>query len=227
MAKKKQSQEENLEVVQDALSRTEQYIEDNQKSLMIIVGAVIAIAVLYLAYTRLYIAPKEEAAMSASFRAEQYFDLDSFRLALHGDGGSADGFLTIIDDYGMTATGNLANYYAGICYLQMGEFDNAIEYLKAFSSNDEVISAMAMGALGDAYSELGQTDDALSYYKKAGTKENAFTAPMYLMKAGLILEQNGDYADALKVYEEIKSDYKQSNEGRYIDKYIQRAKLNM
>ncbi|MEA3445879.1 MAG: tetratricopeptide repeat protein [Bacteroidota bacterium] len=227
MAKKKDSREENLEVVQDALSKTEQYIEDNQKSLMIIVGAIIAIAILYLAYTKLYIGPKEEDALSSSFMAEQYFDIDSFRLALYGDGGSALGFLTIVEDYGMTPTGNLANYYAGICYLKMGEFDNAIEYLKSFDSGDEVISAMAYGALGDAYSEKGENSDALTYYMKAGNKDNDFTSPMFLMKAGLIYETRGEYADALKVYEKIKKDYKQSNEGRYINKYIQRATLNM
>lgn len=227
MAKKKSSQDENLVVVQDALSKTEQYIEDNQKSLMIIVGAIIAIAILYLAYTKLYVAPKEQGALAASFRAEKYFDIDSFRLALNGDGGSAEGFLSIIDDYGMTKTGNLANYYAGICYLQMGEFDNAIEYLKAFDSNDEVVSAMALGALGDAYSELDDNDEAVSYYIKAANSDNDFTAPMYLMKAGMVYENQGKYANALKLYEKIKSDYSQSTEGRYIDKYIQRANLNM
>lgn len=227
MAKKKSSQDENLEVVQDALSKTEQYIEDNQKSLMIIVGAIIAIAILYLGYTKFYVAPKEDAALAASFRAEQYFGIDSFRLALNGDGGSAEGFLSIIDDYGMTKTGNLANYYAGICYLQMGEFDTAIKYLKAFDSDDRVVSAMALGAIGDAYSELGDKDEALSYYIKAGNHKNDFTAPMYLMKAGLIYENVGKYADALKVYKKIKSDYSASTEGRYIDKYIQRANLNI
>jgi tetratricopeptide (TPR) repeat protein len=227
MAKKNSSQDENIVVVQDALSKTEKYIEDNQKSLMIIVGAIIAIAILYLAYTKLYVAPKEQTALAASFRAEQYFGIDSFRLALNGDGGSAEGFLSIIDDYGMTKTGNLANYYAGVCYLHMGKYDQAIDYLKAFDSDDQVVSAMALGALGDAYSELGDNDEALSYYIKAGNADNDFTAPMYLMKAGLIYENKGKYADALEVYEKIKSEYSQSTEGRYIDKYIQRANLNL
>ncbi len=227
MAKKKDTRDENLEVVQDALSKTEQYIEDNQKSLMIIVGAIIAIAVLYLAYTKLYVGPKEKTALAASFMAEQYFDVDSFRLALYGDGGSAEGFITIAEDYGMTRTGNLANYYAGICFLKMGEFDNSIEYLKSFDADDEVISAMALGALGDAFSEKGENDQALAYYLKAGNSDNDFVTPMYLMKAGLVHETLGNYAKALEVYERIKKDYKQSNEGRSIDKYIQRASLKL
>ena len=224
--KKKYSEEQNFEVVEDALSRTEQYIEDNQKSLSIIIGAIVLIAILYLAFTRLYIKPKEKEALSEMFQAEQYFEVDSFNLALNGDE-NAFGFLNIIDEYGMTKAANLANYYAGICYLQLGDYDNAIEYLKSFDADDEMIMPMAYGALGDAYSQNGDYDEAISYYEKAGNLKNDFSAPLYLMKAGMLYEDKGDYASALEIYKIIKNEYGKSNEGRYIDKYIERAEINL
>lgn len=224
--KKKGSEEQNFEVVEDALSRTEQYIEDNQKSLSIIIGAIILIAVLYLAFTKLYIGPKEKEALSEMFQAELYFEADSFNLALNGDG-NAFGFLTIIDEYGMTKAANLANYYAGVSYLQLGQIDDAIDYLKSFDIDDNMIKPMAYGALGDAYSEKGDFDEALSYYVKAGDIENNFSAPIYLMKAGMLYEDKGDYKNALEVYNKINTDYSKSNEGRYIKKYIERAELNL
>ena len=224
--KKKDSGEQNFEVVEDALSRTEQYIEDNQKSLSIIVGAIVVIAMLYLAFTRLYIKPKEKEALSEMFQAEQYFEVDSFNLALNGDD-NAFGFLNIIDEYGMTKAANLANYYAGICYLQLGDYDNAIDYLKSFDADDEMIMPMAYGALGDAYSQNGDYDEAISFYEKAGNIENDFSAPLYLMKAGMLYEDKGDYASALEAYKTIKDKYSKSNEGRYIEKYIERAKINL
>jgi len=223
---KKGSEEQNFEVVEDALSRTEQYIEDNQKSLSIIIGAIVLIAVLYLAFTKLYIGPKEKEALSEMFQAELYFEADSFNLALNGDG-NAFGFLTIIDEYGMTKAANLANYYAGVSYLQLGQFDDAIDYLKSFDIDDNMIKPMSYGALGDAYSEKGAFDEALSYYVKAGNIENNFSAPIYLMKAGMLYEDKGDYKNALEAYKIIEEKYIKSNEGRYIKKYIQRAELKL
>ena len=221
---KKGAKEENLELVEDALSKTERYIEDNQKSLTIIVGAIIVIAMLYLGFTKLYVAPQETAALSEMFVAEQYFETDSFRLALDGDE-NAFGFLYVIDEYGITKTGNLACYYAGICYMQLGEFDNAIEYLLKFDADDKMISPMAYGVLGDAHSELDELDDALNYYKRAVNYDNNFSTPLYLMKLGMLYENMGENEKALSAYERIFNDYKKSTEGRYIEKYIQRVKL--
>ena len=215
--------DENFELVEGALSKTERYIEENQKSLTIIVVAIILIAIFYLGFTKLYIAPKEKDAQSEIFTAEQYFETDSFRLALDGDE-NAFGFLYIIDEYGVTKTGNLACYYAGICYLHLGEYENAIEYLKKFDADDEMISPMAYGAIGDASAELEDYDEAESFYSKAVDYDNNFSTPMYLMKLGILYEKKGENEKALNAYQRIKDDYKASTEARYIDKYIERTK---
>lgn len=124
--------------------------------------------------------------------AEQYFAKDSFNLALNGDGNYL-GFLDIIEEYSITKSANLANYYTGISYLHLGQYENAIEYLKQFESNDKMIAPIAYGAIGDAYVELENTDEALVFYKKAVTSsENDFTAPIYLMKIGLVQEKMGN-----------------------------------
>ncbi|MDD3666198.1 MAG: tetratricopeptide repeat protein, partial [Bacteroidales bacterium] len=185
---KKDNTEDKIVAVEEALGKTEQFIEDNQKYLMIGI-AVIVVAILgFMAYNKLYKAPMEEKAKSEVFMAEKYFELDSLDLALNGDGNHV-GFLEIIDNYGSTQTGNLARYYAGMCFLKKGDFQSAIDYLENFSSDEMMVSSMALGGIADAYLELGNNDKAISYYEKAaGNRPNEFTSPVFLMKAGLASE---------------------------------------
>jgi tetratricopeptide (TPR) repeat protein len=226
---KKQAAEHatGLETVEQALTRTEQYIEENKKSLSIIIAAIIIVVGGYLGYKKLILGPKEVEAQSQSFRAEQYFKVDSFKLALDGDG-DALGFNDIIDEYGMTQTANLSHYYAGICYLRLGDYEKAIENLKSFDASDRLISVIAIGAIGDAYSEMSKFDKAVTFYEKAANKnKNAFTSAIYLKKAALVYEKLDNYKKALIAYQKIKKDYPASEEARDIDKYIQVAKLKI
>jgi len=223
MSKKKVSEQDQFESVENALSRTEHYIEQNQKSLTIIVLAIIVIVGGYLGYQRFVVSPKEKEAQSQMWMAEQYFARDSFNLALHGDGNYL-GFLDIVDEYSITKSANLANYYIGISYLHLGQYELAIEYLKAFESDDEMVAPIAYGAIGDAYMELDNTTEAMKFYEKAVNKsENEFTTPIYLIKVGFVHEQNQNYEKALEAYQTIKNDFPESAEGRQIDKYIARV----
>ena len=223
MAKKRNKTEDQFAQIEETLSKTEQYIENNQENLVkIVVGAVVIIAV-FMGYQKFYIAPMEQEAQVDMFMAELYFQKDSFNLALNGDGQYL-GFLDIADEYGITKAGKLANYYAGLSYLNTGEFENAIEYLDNFSSDDIVLSSLALGCIGDAYMELEDADNALSYYEDAASySDNEFTTPRYMLKQAIIHESNGDYADALALYKGIEADYKSSREGNGIEKYIARA----
>jgi len=222
---KHSSGDENLEAIQNTLGRTEQFIEENQKSVSIIIGAIIFIIVGYFAYQNFYVKPLEEEAQQQIFMAQNYFAQDSFKLALNGDSFN-DGFLDIADNYGMTNTGSLANYYAGISYLHLGQYDDAIEYLKKFDAGDDLVSTMAIGAIGDAYVEKDAFDEAISYYKKASErKPNDFITPVFLMKLGLTYEKLGEKDKALEAYQTIKTEYVKSTEARKIDKYIERVKL--
>ncbi len=190
-SKKKETHQDQFESVENALSKTEQYIEENQKSLTIIVLAIIIIVGGYLGYKRFVMAPKENEAKSQIWMAEQYFARDSFNLALNGDGNYL-GFLDIIEEYSITKSANLAYYYSGISYLHLGQYENAIEYLKQFESDDKMIAPVAFGAIGDAYIELDNTGDALIFYNKAvNTSDNNFTTPIFLMKVAFVHKQNG------------------------------------
>ncbi len=225
--KKKNSVEEPIEGVENLLSKTERYIEENQKSLTIIVAAIVIVVLGYLGYVNLYVAPLEEEARSQIYMAERYFERDSFHLALYGDGNYL-GFVDIIDEYSVTNTANLAHYYAGISYLRIGEFQNAIDHLTRFDSRDKLASSIAHGAIGDAYVELGDLERAASYYSQAARRRpNEFTSPIYWMKAGMVYENLGNYSRALEAYENIKDKYPESNEGRQIEKYISRVELQM
>ena len=221
---KKEHNEGSFENVEQALSKTEQFIENNQKIITIIVTIIVIIIGGYYGLKKFHFQPKNKEAQAAIYNAQEFFAKDSFQLALDGDGNKL-GFLDIIDEYGFTSSANLSKYYAGICYLHLGEFEKAIDYLKSYSGKDEIISNIALGAIGDAYVELGEKQDAVKYYKSASAADNEFTAPIYLMKLGLLQEDLGKYSNALETYKKIKDNYKSSNEGRQIDKYITRAEI--
>jgi len=228
MSKKKitSNEPDKIETVEHALSRSEQFIEKNQKLLVIAVAALVLIVGGYILYNKFILQPKNDEANSLMFGAEQYFERDSFKLALNGLEGGNYGFLKIIDEYSSTKAGNLAQYYAGICYLHLGQFNEAIKCLEDFDSDDKILKPEALGATGDAYLELKQEKKAVEYYLKAGKRsDNEFTAPLYLMRAGLVLEMMKDYKGALVQYNLIKEKYRNSNEGRVIDKYIAKAEI--
>jgi tetratricopeptide (TPR) repeat protein len=219
--------EDSFEAVESTLTRTERYIEENKKSLSIIVAAIVLIIGGYLGFNKYVVEPQEEEAASQMFMAEHYFAIDSFKVALNGNG-EYPGFIEIADEYSITKSGNLANYYAGVCYLKLGEYENAIEAFKKFNSDDEMIMTLALSSIGDAYMELGNTDDAISYYKKASErKPNKFITPMILFKLGTIYESINDYASALEAYKKIQTEYPKSNEGRNIRKYVSRTKYKV
>lgn len=225
MTKDKESKgDKNIQVVEEALSKTEHFIEKNQKIIMYVIASIIVIIGGYMAFQKFYVGPREKEAEAQMFNAEKYFEKDSLKLALNGDGNNL-GFLDIIDEYSITKSADLAHYYAGICYLKLGQYEEAIEQLEKFDGDDQIVSSMAIGAIGDAHMELGDNEQALKYYLKAvDNSNNLFTAPLFLMKAGLTYEVMGKYEDAKKIYERIQKDYYRSFESREIEKYISRAK---
>ena len=229
MAKKK-TEEEKDEVIVDVeqvYSKTEDFINENQNVIIGVVGALIAVVVAFYAYNRVYLEPLEEEAHGQMFMAEVYFQKDSFDLALNGDGNYL-GFLDIADEYGNTSAGNLAHYYAGISYLRSGDYEAAIEELESFDGAGEMLGAVALGAIGDAYMELGDTDAALNSYEEAiSASENNFTSPVYLQKAGFAAEKAGKFDKAIDYYTQVKEDYPTTNEGRNADKFIARAEANL
>jgi tetratricopeptide (TPR) repeat protein len=224
MSKKENTAETNLENVEHALGRSERFIEDNQKNITIFVLALVIVVGGYWAYKKLYMEPRNAEAHQSVFHAQNYFNNDQFQIALDGDG-MAPGFLEVIDNYGNTQTGKLSKYYAGISYLHLGEFEMALDYLKGFKSSNVELQAIANGAMGDAHIELGNQEEALKFYDKAIDLKNELTAPFYLLKKGIVLEEMDNKAEALKAYQTIKDEYETSAEAGQIDKYITRASL--
>jgi tetratricopeptide (TPR) repeat protein len=224
MSKKNTAGEDRMVAVEEALGKTEQFVEKNQKILMYAIMGIIVVVLAYFGYQKFYISPMEDNAQEQIFMAQKYFEMDSLQRALHGDG-NALGFIDIIDDYGSTKTGNLAKYYAGICYLKMGNFEEAIDQLESYDPVDQLIGPMAIGAIGDAYLELNEPDKAVSYYLDAANEvNNDFTSPMFLYRAGMTYEMLGQYDDAYDAYNKIYKEYFRSNEGRNIERNIARMK---
>jgi predicted negative regulator of RcsB-dependent stress response len=188
--------------------------------------ALVAIIVLvggFFAYRNLVSEPNEKQASEAMFRAEEYYRMDSARLALNGDQVNP-GFLKIISKYGSTKSGKLAKFMAGSCYLKLGDFNNAVKDLQDFSTSDELLQERAYGLLGDAYSEQNKKEEAAEQYKKAGTyfEKDELFSPEYLFRSGYLYESMGKTQDAIAVYKMIKDKYPASQRGAEIDKYLAR-----
>jgi tetratricopeptide (TPR) repeat protein len=225
MAKsKKDDNPQGIKNVEETLSKTEQFLEQNYKPLLIGLAAVVVLVGLFW-LAKLYLTKRNDEAQSQMYQAQKYLELDSINLALNGDGNYL-GFLDIAKEYKFTKAGNLARYGAGICNLHLGNYQEAIDFLNKYSKKDKVIGSIALGATGDAFVELGNTDKGIAKYLEAAEfGKNSFNTPLFLMKAAELYEMNGKYADALKLYEQIKEGYPTSTEGSSIDKYIARAKL--
>ena len=212
----------------ETASKTEDWVARNQKVIIGLVAGVALFTVGYLAYQKFIATPKQDEAANEMFVAQQNFQKatdgvasDSlYKLSLNGSEGKF-GFLKIADEYSGTDAGNLANYYAGIAYLNTGKYSEAIEYLGKFKSEDIVLSALAKGAIGDAYSQKNQPKEALeNYVKAAETNKNDFTTPRFLLKAGKTALALGNKTDALKYFTDIKDNFDATPEAASIDVLI-------
>ncbi len=220
------------QVIEQGLGRFELFIERNGKAMLIALGVIIVLVGGYFSYKYLYLAPRADKASAAMFEAQNQFERDSFALALNGNA-SFDGFLTIADQYGNTPQGNIAKHYAGLCYLYMGEYQQAIDAFKSYKALKDnaagtLIAAQNLGLTGDAYVELGQLDEGVKYYERAAAfSDNIGTAPVYLKKAGLANEKLGNLRKALDQYTTIRNDYPRSMQARDIEKFIARVQQQL
>lgn len=208
------------------ISATEAFFVKYKKAIIAAVVAVIVIIVGIVLYNSHVKVPREIKASTALSKGQVLYSAQLYDLALNGDSLSYGGFLGVIKEYGNTEAGNLANLYAGLCYAQLEQWDNAVKYLEEYDTKgDKMISPAAEGALGNAYAHLNQLDKAVSHLKSAAQKaDNNSLSPIFLIQAGEILESQGDKTGALSLYEEIKAKYYNSLQYQTIDKYIERVK---
>ena len=221
----KKNHHESLNV-EEALSVSEAFIVKHKTAIIGFVAGVIILVAGALAYKHLYAEPREEKAQAAIFKGQEYFEQDAYDMALNGDSLGYQGFLKIADQFSGTSTANLAKAYAGICYKNLGKFDEALIHVESFDGDDQMVAPAILGATGNCYAELGQLDKASSILLKAADEaDNNTLSPIFLMQAGEILVKQGKFDDAVTAYTKIKDKYFQSYQAMDIDKYIERAKL--
>ncbi len=204
------------------VAKAKDFWEKYNKPLMIVSVAVIVLVGGWYVYQNYFKNPKELKAAEVMFKAEDYYRQDSIQLALNGDGQNF-GFLKVIDKYGGTEAGNLANFYAGDCYIKLNENEKAIKYLKKFSSSSKPIQARAYKLLADAYGDMGNNKDAFDYYKKAGhhfEKDETNSAESLFMAAYLAQRSLNDNKSAIALYKEIKEKFPRTEHARDADNYL-------
>jgi tetratricopeptide (TPR) repeat protein len=218
----KHTEEEKSIDIGQVYSKSEQFIENHKKS---IVGAVVLVVVVisgWFAYSA-YIGGQETEAQENIWKAQYYFSVDSLDKALEGDG-QYFGFEYIADNFKGTKSANLANYYIGLIYKEKGDLDVAIDYLKKADIDDEVLSSVAIGSIGDCYADLDNYDEAINYFNKAiSNSKNSFTSPIYLNKAAIVYEYLGNYKKAANYYQQIIDDYPESPEALKVKKNLSKV----
>ena len=221
MAKKKVTKEDqNLENVQEALNTTSAWIEKNQNKLTWAVTIIVAVVVGVLALNTYVIKPKAVEVSNENAKAVTYFMQGDWEKALNGDDAECIGFQAIADEYKMYQGGKLAALYAGVCYYQLGQYEDAAAYLSKFSAKDLTIEPAALQLLGDAYVQMEEYDKAAKVFEAAAKSGNDLIAPMSLMKAGKVYLELGNNAAAKKAFETVKAQYPTSAEAQDADKYI-------
>lgn len=227
---------EVFNTLDESASKTEEWAVENQKYIIGTVAVIAVVVLAYLGYNKFVAEPKASEAMNEMFTAQQYFERavndtnakDSlYTLALNGGEGKF-GMLDIINEYGGTPAANLANYYAGMAYYNLNDYQNTVKFLGDFSSDDKILAPIAKGRIGDAFVQLNQPEDALSYYEKAASlNDNDYTTPMYLFKAGTVALTLGKQEKALDHFKSIKENYPNSNEASNIDVFIGQAQASL
>lgn len=220
MAENKQVQQ--AEGSDAVIAKAKGFWEKYSKPLMIVSVLLIVVIGGWYGYQHFVVKPKEEKAVEAIFRAEEYFRMDSLTLALNGDGQNL-GFEKIADKFSGTKTGELASLYAGACYIRLNNAEKAVKQLKGFSSNSDLVQARAYKLLGDAYADLGKNEDALSSYKKAAREfaKDEANSPEYLFTAAYFADRMmKNKEEAVKLYKEIKEKFPQSQQARDADNYL-------
>ncbi|HOX83154.1 MAG TPA: tetratricopeptide repeat protein [Chryseolinea sp.] len=216
---------ENSDALKEKLVVAESWIEQNPKLVIGIALAVLVVVGGYFGF-EYYKNNQNIAAQKDMFQAVYYFEADSLNLALNGDGNNL-GFLAIIEDYGITDAGNLANYYAGASYLKQGKFELARLYLEDFSSSDLLVQARAYSLTGDAYMEEKNYEEAARFYNKASNyKPNKFFSPTYLMKEALAYEKLNQNDKAKEAYDKVINQYWDSSEYNNARKFKARLESN-
>jgi tetratricopeptide (TPR) repeat protein len=219
----KVSKEDVLIDVAEVGKEAQHWLEVYKKPLLIGIAALALMIGGYFAWNA-YVAGNQKKAVAAMWKAEQLFEKDSFALALNNPGGGYDGFLDIAKKYDSSPAGNSSHYYAGICYLNLGKFDEAISQLEDYSPAGSVTPTMKYGALADAYSEKKDYAKALKLYKQASEEGGIDDLKaFYLKRYGMLSEVNNDASSAFEAYQTIKQKFALTAEARDIDKYLARA----
>ena len=216
----KETKNPNAEAVAEAVSRTELFFKENSKPLVITVAVIIILAVGFFLWHKFAYEPARAEAQEQMYPAENNFRNAEYELALNGDG-NVLGFAQIIDEYGAKA-GKSVYFYAGVCELQLGNYESAAEYLRKYSGKDRILAGRALSCLGDAYVGLEDYAQAVECFMKAAKVSDDMFSAAYLLKAGVTWEELGDDAKALACYNDIKDNYPPSMEAYDIDKYISR-----
>ncbi len=226
--KNKQEEENLVDVVETQETQSEGFLEDNQNAIFGVLVAAVVLIGLYMLYSQFYKAPKEKQASEQMTQAQFQFAQDSFALALTNPGGGYEGFSDLASNFGGTSAGNTAELYAGISYLQLGEFDAAIEHFQDYDGAGEIGPILKNGLLGDAFAEKNDLAQALSYYKKAANAgDNQGVTPYYLLKQGLLELKNNNNAAAKDAFSKIKDKYPTSRFAQDAEKYLMRATAAM
>ncbi|WP_185877956.1 tetratricopeptide repeat protein [Blattabacterium cuenoti] len=131
------------------------------------------------------------------------------------------GFLGVLSKYPFTKSGNLARFYASICYYKLGNYSECIRIMKKFNVNDDIMSPIKYGIIGDAFLQKNDFNNALFNYNKAiNISKNEITTPLYYYKIGLLFFYKKKYEKSKFFFKKIENEYPIFIHIENVEKYI-------
>lgn len=223
-SKKGAPQANEWEKIDHAVVESGQFVDKHLNKILAAIGILVVVVCAYLAYSHFIAGPKLTEAQNAMYRGQQYFEMGQDSVALSGDANGYIGFEGIIKEYGSTDAGKTAKLYAGICYARMGQYEKALDYIKGFKANDEILQYLSQGTIGDCLVNLGKAEEAIPYFIKAAKGvDNMIQSPIMYKKAGLVYRELKQYDKVIETFSIIKNNYMQSPLAQEADKFIEEA----
>lgn len=203
-------------------ARAWDYYEKN-KTVVYLAAAALVLVILAIIGWFYYQGQRADEAQRLLGQIVGVYESGDYRAALDGTE-RATGLLEIADDYGSTSAGNLARFYAADALYNLGEYDEALRYFRAFDKSRDFIGASALAGEAAVNENKGEFERAGDLYRRASQHfENELTSPQYLVDAGRAYEEAGAIDKAISAYNSIQERYPESSQANSVEIYVARA----
>ena len=201
---------EHIDPFQEALFKAMAYAKEYKKQLILILGAVVAVVVIFSGIMYSFQKAEDRAAVMVSHALIKYAGLndpDKGFLAVKDD------FEAIFSEYANTSAGRIAKVkFAKICY-DAAKFDQSYAYytqaLEIFE-DQALMKNFLLASLGHVCLARKEFEQAKTYFLKIEKGKTDLLKDEARYTLAMLYDTDGNAAESQKMYEKIVMDYDSS-----------------